>query len=322
MNAPKICFIGLGDHAIRGHLDHLRGMKEIHHKIGVFDPNPALLLPSLAHGKSLLRFPSLEEALAWADAVMICSPDAYHLPQMQAAIKAGCHVFCEKPLASTADHMAILMEAFAEARAKGLVITSCHPRRFDPPYVSLREQLPALIAQLGPVMEVKLDFSYHKPSKTGLHGGSMLQDHANHEVDYLCWLLGHSPFRAWRLLDEEDRYHLSGIRTDGIAFQFGGTRRLNARTYPETMWVRFERGEVFVDTYCEGNSYVFDHETRGRPAFHAGKTDYDVRFRRMNEHWLDLIMGRTRENYLSERQLVLNTELSVAFQKGEFFEST
>ena len=49
------------------------------------------------------RFASLEEALAWGefDAVANVTPDRIHHPTTMAAIAAGKHVFCEKPLAKT-----------------------------------------------------------------------------------------------------------------------------------------------------------------------------------------------------------------------------
>jgi predicted dehydrogenase len=49
------------------------------------------------------RFPSLEAALAWGqfDAVDNVTPDAIHHPTTMAALAAGKHVFCEKPLAQS-----------------------------------------------------------------------------------------------------------------------------------------------------------------------------------------------------------------------------
>jgi predicted dehydrogenase len=49
------------------------------------------------------RFRSLDEAIAWGefDAATNVTPDRIHHPTTMALIKAGKHVFCEKPLAET-----------------------------------------------------------------------------------------------------------------------------------------------------------------------------------------------------------------------------
>lgn len=65
-------------------------------------------------------FASLDAALAWGefDAVANVTPDAIHHPTSIAALKAGKHVFCEKPLAT--DH-AKAMEMTEVAEASGCI---------------------------------------------------------------------------------------------------------------------------------------------------------------------------------------------------------
>jgi predicted dehydrogenase len=65
-------------------------------------------------------FASLDAALSWGefDAVANVTPDAIHHPTTIAALKAGKHVFCEKPLA-TDYGKALEMTEIAEA--SGLV---------------------------------------------------------------------------------------------------------------------------------------------------------------------------------------------------------
>jgi predicted dehydrogenase len=65
-------------------------------------------------------FPSLEAALAWGefDAVANVTPDSIHHPTSIAALKAGKHVFCEKPLATD---YAKALEMTEIAEASGLV---------------------------------------------------------------------------------------------------------------------------------------------------------------------------------------------------------
>jgi predicted dehydrogenase len=65
-------------------------------------------------------FPSLDAALVWGefDSVANVTPDAIHHPTSIAALKAGKHVFCEKPLAT--DHQRAL-EMTEVAEESGLV---------------------------------------------------------------------------------------------------------------------------------------------------------------------------------------------------------
>ncbi|MFT5587159.1 MAG: hypothetical protein ACI9VR_004767 [Cognaticolwellia sp.] len=59
---------------------------------------------------------SVEEILERCDAVAICSPDALHAEQIQAALLAGCHVLTEFPVCQSA---ARARELFALAQGKG-----------------------------------------------------------------------------------------------------------------------------------------------------------------------------------------------------------
>lgn len=43
-----------------------------------------------------------------------------------------------------------------------------------------------------------------------------MPDYANHEVDLVNFLFGHSEFDANRLTDNYNRYQVAGIRDDGI----------------------------------------------------------------------------------------------------------
>jgi predicted dehydrogenase len=110
------------------------------------------------------------------DAVVIASPDRFHLDSLVRAVKAGKHVLCEKPMVTSEEELSRLRTVLELALASNLVVTSCHPRRFDHPYTILKQRLPEFVSQFGNILAVELDFSYHKPSKQGLHQG-LLIDH-------------------------------------------------------------------------------------------------------------------------------------------------
>jgi predicted dehydrogenase len=67
------------------------------------------------------------------DVVHVCTPNALHVPQAEAAIRAGKHVICEKPLATDPADARRLVEAAADA---GLVAAVPFVYRF---YPSVRE---------------------------------------------------------------------------------------------------------------------------------------------------------------------------------------
>lgn len=76
-------------------------------------------------------YSSLEELLADAavDVVHVCTPNTLHAEQALAVVRAGKHVVCEKPLATTPDDAARLVEA---AAAAGVTATVPFVYRFHP----------------------------------------------------------------------------------------------------------------------------------------------------------------------------------------------
>lgn len=55
------------------------------------------------------------------DVVHVCSPNAFHAEQAIAAFKAGAHVLCEKPMATSADECRRMIDAAAKAGRVGAI---------------------------------------------------------------------------------------------------------------------------------------------------------------------------------------------------------
>ena len=68
------------------------------------------------------------------EAVVLATPHALHGAQIEAAVAAGKHVFCEKPLAMD---KAGAEKAVRLCRDAGLVLGMGHERRWEPPIVQL-----------------------------------------------------------------------------------------------------------------------------------------------------------------------------------------
>lgn len=314
MKKIGIGFIGFGTHALCGHFDHLGHLPV--DVIAVNDPNPGVMV-ACDNVPYALNAVQVSEDEIYVNqnisAVFIMSPDRFHLEQTTRALRYGKHVFCEKPLIETTNDLSVLQSNIALANDCGLVFTTCHPRRFDRPFEWFRAMLPQFISELGVVLEMVFDFSYHKPSKAGLHVG-LLIDHLSHEVDLMHFMFGHQGFHSYKLFDSETRYHVAGVRDDGIAFNFKGTRMLDNRTYPEFMQVRFAHGSVTMNMET-GSAYLHNHECQDVRIFHGVcKTDYDGRFRKMNSDFINSMSGQP--NYLTNNDLMVNAEMAVRLTEG------
>ncbi len=98
------------------------------------------------------------------DAVHICTPNSEHFPMVKAALQAGKHVACEKPLAINAEEAEELVALAAQTGLRNCV---CHNLRFYPMVQQLRRMREA--GELGEILVVQ---------------GSYAQDWLLHDTDW------------------------------------------------------------------------------------------------------------------------------------------
>jgi predicted dehydrogenase len=79
------------------------------------------------------------------DAVVIATADAFHVPAAIAALKAGKHVLCEKPLGLAVEEVEALKQTVA---ASGRLLQVGHMKRFDPGLQSAKAFIDDGIGQL------------------------------------------------------------------------------------------------------------------------------------------------------------------------------
>lgn len=91
------------------------------------------------------------------EAVVLATPHALHEVQIEAAVEAGKHVFCEKPLALT---KAGAEKAVRLCRDAGLVLGMGHERRWDPPVAAMLAKADA--GELGRIHQIEANFSHDK----------------------------------------------------------------------------------------------------------------------------------------------------------------
>jgi len=97
-------------------------------------------IPAMGDYRDVLRDPAI-------DAVHICTPNAEHFPMAKAALDAGKHVLCEKPLATTIEEGEELVSLAAR---KGVRNCVCHNLRFYPMVQQMRRMCEA--GDLGEIL--------------------------------------------------------------------------------------------------------------------------------------------------------------------------
>ena len=92
-------------------------------------------------GRDAKQFASYQDLLAMdgIDAVMVASPDFHHTTHLEAAAKAGKHIYIEKPMATELDKLLRAFDAAKAAQAKGSIIQVGTQLRSLPGIVGARE---------------------------------------------------------------------------------------------------------------------------------------------------------------------------------------
>jgi len=319
METTKYGIIGCGGHALLAHAIPGKSIPELQ-LMCVYDIS-SQIAANFCHdyGSALKVHGEIDELLASdIDAVLIASPDEVHLEQLRAAIMAGKHVLVEKPLAMKYSDLEDMDSLLLLAASRGLVVTSCHPRRFDPPFIWLKNRIKSAIEEFGPVVSFSLDFSYHRPEAEWKADRSLMMDHLNHEIDLLHFFFGVTSFSAKLWCDSFNHYFVTGQRDDGISFSFNGTRRLESKIYREWLTLRHDHGEIRIDTYT-GRAFALNHEDSATDFSSCGKTDYPTRSIRVMRNFVETIQGIST-NYLTLQDLGINNWLGATLK--EFNEAT
>jgi predicted dehydrogenase len=127
-----IAILGLGSIGLR----HAGNFIRLGADVVGFDPDAARRDALREAGGEISD--SREAALSGADAVVIASPNRFHLEDLAAAADAGCHVLAEKPLAHTAKGVGEILDRFDD---KGLCVFAGFNMRFNPAVEAARSIL-------------------------------------------------------------------------------------------------------------------------------------------------------------------------------------
>jgi len=178
---------------------HLPGYAKNRHVelVAIADPTVARHKEVLAQYPDVRAYKTHQEMLAKEDldVVSVCSPNVYHARQVIAALEAGCHVLCEKPMALTLGDADAMIVASKKARRK-LMIGFTHrllrgnqrckqmlkERALGKPFM-----MRARFAHGGPLAGwAKGTWFYDKR----MAGGGALLDMGIHAIDLCLWMMG------------------------------------------------------------------------------------------------------------------------------------
>lgn len=197
MSKLKIGVIGCGSIAKKRHLLEYASNKEVE-IVAVCDIVEERA-DEFATKYKAKAYTSYEDLLAnpEIDAVSVCTPNYLHTPISIAALNAGKHVLCEKPMA-TSKHDAEKMIEAAEAAGKKLMIA--HNQRFVPAHQKARQLIEK--GELGKIYSFRTAFGHGGPEGWSVDGADSwffkkeeafigaMGDLGVHKTDLLRFLLG------------------------------------------------------------------------------------------------------------------------------------
>jgi predicted dehydrogenase len=148
------------------------------------------------------------------DVVLLATPPIFRPTHLKAAVAAGKHIFCEKPVATDAPGVRSVMESVAESKKKSLCLVAGFCWRYNLAEQALFERiLGGDIGEIraaygtyytGPVHPIPPE-SDRKPDMSDLEwqlrywqnfcwtSGDSLVEQAVHAVDWLCWAMKETP---------------------------------------------------------------------------------------------------------------------------------
>jgi 2-hydroxy-4-carboxymuconate semialdehyde hemiacetal dehydrogenase len=135
---------------------------------------------------------NLDELLAdpGIEVVIVCSPTDRHAEQTERALRAGKHVLCEIPLATSLVETDRLIDL---AQRLGLRLMVCHTQRYTAPLIEARRLIGSGEVQPRAVVSRYLLDKRENVSWTGRRRSwtdNLLWHHGCHAVDAALWLLG------------------------------------------------------------------------------------------------------------------------------------
>jgi len=182
------------------------------------------------------------EVIERCDAVYITTPNTQHVALTLAALDAGKHVFCEKPLATNIDDARSVFDHATNKSARSLCQVG-HNRRFAPVYSSLKQLLAE--THVAHSAHVKMNRGeLLNPVWTGDSSvtGGFLYETPIHMFDMMRFLFG----EVETIVALGSRHEYKEIDDFSVLLKFASGFHATLATAADASWLfPFERVEVF-----------------------------------------------------------------------------
>lgn len=183
----RVGFVTAAHLHVWSYIHCLRGRSDVV-LVGIWD-HDAERGKAFAERNGFTQFDTREELMEKCDAVAIVSENKRHAEDIEAAFNGGCHVICEKPIATSLDEIDRIRTALSTR--SDLVAMTAFPCRYSPSY----QRLKAAVRE-GKIGELKALATTNRGKSPGgwfiqpeLSGGGAMIDHTVHVADLLFDLL-------------------------------------------------------------------------------------------------------------------------------------
>ena len=280
-------------------------------------------------------YASMEELLAAdLDAVSICTANIYHAQGTVAALKAGKHVLCEKPMAM---NMQDADEIIRRSKEKNVKVSACHQNRFNIAVQELRKALEA--GRFGRLSHGSIHVRWNRNrdyydqapwrGKWATDGGALMNQ-CIHGIDLLRWMMGNEIEEVYGQTRRQFHGYLEAedVGMAVIKFKNGaiatveGTTNVYPQNLEETLYVFGEKGTVKLGGKSTNNIDVWefadqaDGDTRNKGLEEATSNVYGNGHTSLFADMIDAIQN-DREPYVDAQAGRNALELVLAIYKSQ-----
>jgi predicted dehydrogenase len=187
----RVGIVGFGGAGIA----QLRHFREIPgcQVIAIYDPKAGGLDRARAAAPAVYTTDNFQKFMSSGiNTIAVCSPDKTHADYVVAALEAGMHVVCEKPLTDSLEGCRRILDI--QSKAKGVVAAVQHQMRFLPVHLEMKRLLES--GQLGRISYIEGYYVHNLTTRAALYDDWRFTDNATplvyagcHFVDLFRWLL-------------------------------------------------------------------------------------------------------------------------------------